>query len=101
MNTMGDYHDLYLKTDVLLLAEVFEKFVNTYLEYYGLDPCHYFSSPGLSWKAMLKMTGIESELISDIDMHLFVEKGMRGGISYSAKRYSKANNKYMQSCDAK
>ena len=62
MNTMGDYHDLYLKTDVLLLAEVFEKFANTYLEYYGLDPCHYFSSPGLSWEAMVKMTGIESEL---------------------------------------
>ena len=97
---MGDYHDLHLKTDVLLLANVFEKFINTCLEYYGLDPCHYFSSPGLSWDAMLKMTGIELELISDIDMHLFIEKGMRGGISYIAKRCSEANNKYTQSYDA-
>ena len=56
MNTVGDYHDLYLKTDGLLLAVVFEKFISTCLDYYGLDPCHYFSSPGLSWDAMLKMT---------------------------------------------
>ena len=59
MNTMGDYHDLYLKTDVLLLSDVFEKFIKTCLDYYGLDPCHYFSSPGLSWDAMLKMIGIK------------------------------------------
>ena len=93
MNTMGDYHDLYLKTDVLLLADVFEKFMKTCLDYYGLDPCHYFSSPGLSWDDMLKMTRVELELISDINMDLFMEKGMRGGISYIAKRHSKANNK--------
>ena len=85
MNTMDDYYDLYLKTDVLLLADVFEKFVSTCLDYYGLDPCQYFSSPGLSWDAMLKMTGIELELILDIDMRLFIEKGMSGGISYIAK----------------
>ena len=96
---MGDYHDLYLKTDVWLLTDVFEKFINMCLEYYGLDTCHYFSSPGLSWDAMLKMTEIELELISVIDMHLLIEKGMRGGISYIAKRYSKANNKQMQSYD--
>ena len=90
MNTMGDYHDLYLKADVLLLADVFEKFINMCLDYYGLDPCNYFSSPGLSCAAMLKMTGIELEFISDINMHLFIEKGMRGGISYIAKRYSKS-----------
>ena len=71
-NTMGDYHDLYLKTDVLLLADVFEQFINTCLDYYRLNPCHYFSSPGLSCDAMLKMTRIELELISDIDMHLFI-----------------------------
>ena len=59
MNTMGDYHDLYLKADVLLLADVFEKFIDTCLIYYGLDPCHYFSSPGLSCDEMLKMTEIE------------------------------------------
>ena len=59
MNMMSDYHDLYLKTDVLLLADVFEKTINTCLEYYGLDPCHYFTSPGLSWDTMHKMTKIE------------------------------------------
>ena len=80
MNTMGDYHDLYLKADVLLLADVFEKFINTCLEYYGLEPRHNFSSPELSWVAMLKMTEIELELVSDIGMHLFIEKGMRGSI---------------------
>ena len=74
MNTVGDYHDLYLKADVLLLADAFEKFISTYLDYYRLDPCHYFSSAGLSWDAMLKMTGIELEVISDIDVHLFIEK---------------------------
>ena len=97
MNTVGHHHDLYLKADVLLLADVFEKFINTCLEYHGLDPCHHFSIPGLSWNAMLKMTRIKLELISDIDMHLFIEKGMREGISYIAKRHSKANNKYIQS----
>ena len=61
MNTMGDYHDLYLKTDALLLADVFEKFINMCLDYHGLDPYHYFSSPKLGWDAMLKMTGIELE----------------------------------------
>ena len=97
--TMGEYHDLYLKTDVLLLADVFENFRKICLEYYKLDPCHYFSSPGLAWDAMLKMTGIKLDLISDIDMHLFIEKGLRGGISYIANRYSKANNKYMKDYD--
>ena len=100
MNTVDDYHDLYLKADVLLLADVFEKFIKTCLDYYRLDLCYYFSSPGLSWDAMLKMTGIKLGLISDIDMHLFIEKGMRGGISYISKRYSKANNKYMWSFDS-
>ena len=70
MNILGDYHDLYLKKDVLLLADVFEKLIDTCLEYYGLDPCHYFSSPGLSWDAVRKMTGIEIELILDKDTHM-------------------------------
>ena len=99
MNAMGDYHDVYLKTGVLLLADVFENFIKTCLDYYGLDLCHYFSSPGLCWDAMLKMAGIKLDLISDIDMHLFIEKGMKGGISYISKRYSKANNKYMKCYD--
>ena len=96
---MGDYHDHYLKKDVLLLADVFEKFIDTCLKFYKLDPCHYFSSPGLSWDAMLKMTGVKLEKIFDIDMYLFIEKGLRGGISYIAKRCSEANNKYMKDND--
>ena len=99
MNTMGDYHDFNLKTCFVISS--FWKMYHTCLEYYELDPCHYFSSPGLGWDAMLKMTGIELELISDIDMHLFIEKGIRGAISYIAKWCSKANNKYMQSYDEK
>ena len=98
MNTRGDYHDLYLKTDILLLP-VFEKFIGTGLEYYGLDPCHCFSSPGLTWYAILKMNEIELELISNINKYLFVEKGIRGGISYIAKKFSKANNKYIKCYD--
>ena len=96
---MGDYHDHYLKKDVLLLADVFEKFIDTCLKFYKLDPCHYFSSPGLSWDAMLKMTGVKLEKISDIDKNLFIEKRLRGEISYIAKRYAKANNKYMKNYD--
>ena len=75
-----------------MLADVFEKFIKTCLSYYGLDPCHHFSAPGLRWDAMLKMTKIELETISDIDVHLFIEKGMGGGVSYIAKRHSKINN---------
>ena len=99
MKTIGDYYILYLNTDVLLLADVFEKFIGTCLDRYGLDTCHYFSSPGLSWNSMLKMTGIELDLISDIDMHLFIEKRMRGDICYILKRRSKANNKYAKCYD--
>ena len=79
---MADYHDHYFKKDMLLLADVFEKFIDTCLRFYGLDPCHYFSFPGLSWDAMLKMTGIELEKIPDIDRYLFIEKVLKGGISY-------------------
>lgn len=96
LKNMGDYHNLYLKSDILLLADVIENFRNTCLEYYKLDPCHYFTSPGLSWDAMLKMTNIKLELMTDIDMFQFIEKGLPGGISYIANRYSKANNKYMK-----
>ena len=97
---MGDDHDHYLKKDVLLLADVFEKFISACLKYYKLDPCHYFSAPGLSWDAILKMTGVKLERISDIDKYLFIEKGTRGGISYIAKRYAKANNKCMRDYDS-
>ena len=90
---MGDYHDYYLKKDVLLLADVFQKFIDTFLKFHGLDPCHYYSSPGLSWDVMSKMTGIKLEKMSDIDKYLFIEKGLRGGISYTVKKYEKTNNK--------
>ena len=93
---LGQYHDLYLKTDVLLLADVFENFRSTCLSHYRLDPCHYFSAPGLSWDALLRMTKINLDLISDTDQQLFIEKGMRGGISTITHRYAEANNKYMK-----
>ena len=99
IKNLGEYHDLYLKADILLLCGVFEKFINACLEYYDTDPCHYFSSPGLAWDAMLNMTGVKLKLIDDIDMHLFIEKGIRGGISYIAKRSFKANNKYVKGYD--
>ena len=99
LKNMGEYHDLYLQSDILLLTDVFENFRKTCLEYYKLDPCHYFTSPGLSWDAMLKMTDIKLELMTDVDMFQFIEKGLRGGISYIANRYGKANNKYMTDYD--
>ena len=101
IKTMGEYHDLYLVSDVLLLTDVFENFRKTCMQYYKLDPCHYFTSPGLSWDAMLKMTNIKLELMTDIDMFQFIEKGMCGGVSYVANRYGNANNKYMKEYDEK
>ena len=101
MKNMIDYHDQYFKKDVLLSRDVFEKFIGTCLKYYGLDPCHYFSSPGLSWDAMLKMTDVKLEKICDIDKYLFIEKGLRGRTSYIAKRYAKSNNKCTDDYDPK
>ena len=98
---MGDYQDHYLKKEALLLADVYEKFIDICLKYYGLDPSHYFSAPGLIWDAMLKMIVIELKKISDIDQYLFIEKGLRGGISYIVKRHSQANNKYCPDYDPK
>ena len=91
IKNLGQYHDLYLKTDILLLCDVSEEFIGVCLKYYGLDPCHYFSSLGLSWDAMLKMTIIQLEKIDNVDVHLFLEKGMRGGVGYISKRYAKSD----------
>ena len=98
-NTFEDFHDHYLKKHILLLADIFEKFISTNLKHYGLDPCHYFSVPRLSWDAMLKMTKIELEKINDPDKYMFFEQGMSSGVSYTNKGYSKANNKYYPDCD--
>ena len=84
-----------------MLANVFEKFGNNSIKYYGLSPSHYLSVPGLSWDVMLKMTKIERELITDPDMYIFFEKSTRGGISYISNRYSKANNKHLKSYNPK
>ena len=85
----------------MTLADIFEKFIDACLKFYGPDHCHCFSSPGLSWDAMLKMAEIELEKLSIIEKHLFIEKGLRGGISYIAKKYAKANNKCMKIYDSK
>lgn len=91
-NDLGQYHDVYLKSDVLLLADVFENFRDTSMRHYGLDPCHFFSTPHFSWNAMLKKTKQKLELLTDIDMHLFVEQGTRGGVAMISNRYASANN---------
>ena len=99
MKTMKDYHDLYLELDVLLLADVFENFREVCLNNYKLDPAWYLTAPGLSWDAMLRVTGIKLELLTDPDMLMMVENGTRGGVSMISNRYSEANNKYMNSYD--
>ena len=93
---MRDYHNLYLKSDVLLLADVFENFRKTCLKHYKLDPVHYYTSPGLAWDACLKTTGQHLQLLHDYDMLMMFERGIRGGITHISKRYAIANNKYMK-----
>ena len=95
IQNLGEYHDLYLKSDVLLLADVFEEFRNICLENYSLDPAWYYTSLGLSWDALLKHSKVNLELLTDPDKLLLFEKGIRGGISMISNRYGKANNKYM------
>jgi len=92
---MGEYHDLYLTSDILLLADVFENFRDLCMKNYGLDPAWYYTSPGLSWDAGHKKTGVKLELLTDPDKLLFFEKGIRGGVSMISTRYGKANNPYM------
>lgn len=92
IKTLGEYHDLYLLSDVLLLADVFENFRDVSISNYNLDPCHFFSTPHFTWNAMLKMTKVKLELLSDIDMHLFIEQGIRGGVAMISNRFAAANN---------
>ena len=95
------YHDLCLRSDVLLLAHVCENFRDMCLKIYELDPTKFFSAPGLAWQAALKKTGVELELLTDIDMLLMVQKGIRGGMCHVIRHYAKANNKYMNHYDKK
>ena len=92
LKNLGELHDLYMATDVALLADVFESFRNSTLENYGLDPAHFYTAPGLSWEAALKQTKIRLELITDIDMYMFIDQGMMGGVSMIGKQYSRANH---------
>ena len=96
LDNLGDYHDLYVKSDTLLIADVFENFRDMCIKVYELDPAHFVSLPGLAWQACLNKTNMELELLTDYDMLLMVEEGIRGGICHSVHRYAKANNKYMK-----
>ena len=100
INNLGEYHDLYLTTDVLLLADVFENFRTSAIKNYQLDPTHYLTLPGFAWDALLLMTGAKLDVLSDPDMYLMVERGQRGGISVISHRHAKANNKYMKNYDS-
>ena len=99
LKNLGEYHDLYVQSDTLLLADVFKNFRNMCMKVYELDPAHLLSSPGLAWQACLKKANVKLELLTDYDMLLMVEEGIRGGICHSIHRYAKANNKYMNNYD--
>ena len=99
IKNLGEYHDLYVQSDTLLLADVFQNFRDKCIEIYELDSALFLSAPGLAWQACLKKTGVKLELLTDIDMLLMVEKGIRGRICQAVHRYAKANNKYMNNYD--
>ena len=99
LEILGDYHDLYVQSNTLLLSDVFENFRNKCIEIYELDPAHFLSAPGLAWPAYLNKTGAKLDLLTDVNMLLMVEKRIRGGICEAIHRYARANNKYMKSYD--
>ena len=101
INNLGEYHDLYVRSDTLLLADIFENFRQSCLKNYELDPAHFVSLAGLAWQARLKKTNVELELLTDYDMLLMLEEGIRGGICHAMQRYAKANNKYMKDYNRK
>ena len=97
---MGNYHDLYVQTDTLLLPDVFENFRKKCLEIYNIDPSYFYSAPELAWQACLKETKVKLEFLTDNDMSLMVEKSIRGGMCQATHKYAKASNKYMKKFDA-
>ena len=99
IKNLGDYHDLYVQSDTSLLADAFENFRNKFIEIYELDPAHFLSAPGLAWQACLNKTDVKLELLTNVDMLLMVEKGIRDGICHAIHKYAKANNKYMNNYD--
>ena len=96
LENLRNYRDLYVQSDTLLLADVFENFRDICINEYELDPAHFLSLPRLAWQTCLKKTNIELELLTDYDMLLMVEEGIRGGICHSIHRYAKANSKYVK-----
>ena len=99
LKNLGEYHDLYVQSDTLLLADVFENFRNTCLKVYELYPAHFLSLLGLAWQACLKKTNIKLELLTDYDMLLMVQEGIRGGMCHTIYRHSRATNKYIKNYD--
>ena len=99
IKNLGEYHDLYAQSDTILLAEVYGNLRDKCTEIYQLDPAHFLSAPGLAWQACLKKSGVELELLTDNDMLMMYENGIRGGMCNAAYRYAKANNKYMKNFD--
>ena len=95
IKNLGEYHDLYVQSDTLLLSDVFENFRITCQKEYDLDPAHFLSAPGLALKACLKKTQVKLELLADMNMLLMFEQEIRGGLCQSVLRYATANNKYM------
>ena len=96
---IGENHDLYVLSDTLLLADVFENFRDKCLQIHELDPAYFLPALGLAWQACLKKTGVNLELLTDADMLLMVKKAIRGGFCQAIDWYAKANNKYMNNYD--